>query len=140
MILSYKTKNHLLAYNVVGDFFMNKKEEFKAFARMHPELLNYVRNKEMTWQQFYEIYDIYGSDEEAWSTYFHKTGTQAKSNVEPLGAITEKLKNIDMNSIQEHIKTAQKALSLVSELTGKSTPLTASVPKVPRPIDKFFED
>ena len=143
MILSYKTKNHLLAYNVVGDFFMNKKEEFKAFARMHPELLNYVRNKEMTWQQFYEIYDIYGSDEEAWSTYFHKTGTQAKSNVEPLGAITEKLKNIDMNSIQEHIKTAQKALSLVSELTGKSettTPLTASAFKVPRPIDKFFED
>lgn len=140
MILSYKTKNHLLAYNVVGDFFMNKKEEFKAFARMHPELLNYVRNKEMTWQQFYEIYDIYGSDEAAWSTYFHKTGTQAKSNVEPLGAITEKLKNIDMNSIQEHIKTAQKALSLVSELTGKSTPLTASAFKVPRPIDKFFED
>ena len=143
MILSYKTKNHLLAYNVVGDFFMNKKEEFKAFARMHPELLNYVRNKEMTWQQFYEIYDIYGSDEAAWSTYFHKTETKEKSNVEPLGAITEKLKNIDMNSIQEHIKTAQKALSLVSELTGKSettTPLTASVPKVPRPIDKFFED
>ena len=122
---------------------MNKKEEFKSFARMHPELLNYVRNKEMTWQQFYEIYDIYGSDEAAWSNYFNQAGTQVKNNVEPLGAITEKLKNIDMNSIQEHIKTAQKALSLVSELTGKSettTPLTAAVPKVPRPIDKFFED
>ena len=60
-----------------------------------------------------------------------------------VNVITEKLKNIDMNSIQEHIKTAQKALNIVSELTGKSdttTPLTASVPKVPRPINKFFED
>ncbi len=122
---------------------MNKKEEFKAFARMHPELLDYVRNKEMTWQQFYEIYDIYGSDEAAWSSYFKKNVSQGRSNAEPLGAITEKLKNIDMNSIQEHIKTAQKALNLVSELTGKSettSSLTASVPKVPRPIDKFFED
>ena len=121
---------------------MNKKDEFKAFARMHPELLDYVRNKEMTWQQFYEIYDIYGSDEAAWANYFKKN-VGGRNTQEPLGVITEKLKNIDMNSIQEHIKTAQKALNLVSELTGKSetsSPLTASVPKVPRPIDKFFED
>ena len=60
-----------------------------------------------------------------------------------VGTITNKIKNIDMNSIQEHIKTAQKALNLVSELTGKSettSPVTASVPKVPRPINHFFED
>ena len=50
---------------------------------------------------------------------------------------------MDMNSIQEHIKTAQKALNIVSELTGKSdvaSSLTSSIPKVPRPINKFFED
>ena len=55
----------------------------------------------------------------------------------------QKIQTMDMNSIQEHIKTAQKALSIVSELTGKSdttTPLTATIPKVPRPINKFFED
>ena len=48
---------------------MEKKEEFKNFARLHPELLDYIKNKEMTWQNFYEIYDIYGSDENAWSKY-----------------------------------------------------------------------
>ena len=122
---------------------MSKIDEFKEFVRKNPSLISQVKNNNMTWQQFYEIYDIYGSDEAAWSGYFNKVRTQPKSNVEPLGSITEKLKNIDMNSIQEHIKTAQKALNLVSELTGKSettSPLTASVPKVPRPIDKFFED
>ena len=120
---------------------MEKKEEFKTFARLHPELLDYIKNKEMTWQNFYEIYDIYGSDENAWSKYLHSGSTV--SSKDTVNVITEKLKTIDMNSIQEHIKTAQKALNIVSELTGKSdttAPLTASVPKVPRPINKFFED
>lgn len=120
---------------------MNKKDEFKNFARLHPELVTYIKNGEMTWQKFYEIYDIYGSSDSAWSSYF--TTTSSSSTTDAVGAFTDKIKNIDMNSIQEHIKTAQKALNLVSELTGKSettSPLTASVPKVPRPINQFFED
>ena len=119
---------------------MEKKEEFKNFARLHPELLDYIKNKDMTWQKFYEIYDIYGADENAWSKYLHSSNSNTKDTV---NVLTEKLKTMDMNSIQEHIKTAQKALSIVSELTGKTdttTPLTATVPKVPRPINKFFED
>ncbi len=119
---------------------MNKKEEFKAFAKLHPELVNYVKDGNMSWQKFYEIYDIYGEDGNAWSPYLKKTSS---NTTDAMGAISEKIKNIDMNSIQEHIKTAQKALSLVSELTGKSettSPLTATVPKVPRPINQFFED
>ena len=39
---------------------MDKKEEFKIFARKHPELVSFVKDKSMTWQKFYEIYDIYG--------------------------------------------------------------------------------
>ena len=35
----------------------NKKEQFKNFARIHPELVEYIKNGEMTWQKFYEIYD-----------------------------------------------------------------------------------
>ena len=120
---------------------MDKKEEFKSFARLHPELLDYIRNKEMTWQNFYEIYDIYGNDENAWSKYLNKQTTVNPKDT--VNVLTEKLKTMDMNSIQEHIKTAQKALNIVSELTGKSdvaSSLTSSIPKVPRPITKFFED
>ncbi len=120
---------------------MNKKEEFKNFARLHPELVTYIKNGHMTWQKFYEIYDIYGEDATAWNSYIKDNN--AKSAQEAVGVISDKIKNIDMNSIQEHIKTAQKALNLVSELTGKTettSPLTASIPKVPRPINHFFED
>ena len=115
---------------------MNNKEAFKNFARKHPELVSHIKSGNMSWQKFYEIYDIYGEDEKAWSSYLSKkTDPVINEN------ITNKLKNIDMNSIQEHIKTAQKALSLVSELTAKgSTNVANAVPKVPRPINQFFED
>lgn len=125
----------------MGDFFMDKKEAFKGFARLHPELVSYIKSGEMSWQKFYEIYDIYGEDNSAWQSYFQKAPTV--SSLTSADALANKLKSIDMNSIQEHIKTAQKALNLVSELTGKTevtSPLSASVPKVPRPINQFFED
>ncbi len=122
---------------------MDKKEEFKTFARLHPELINYVKNGDMTWQKFYEIYDIYGTQDSAWQNYFQVVDNSVSETKDAVGTITNKIRNIDMNSIQEHIKTAQKALNLVSELTGKNettSPLTASIPKVPRPINHFFED
>ena len=123
---------------------MNKKEQFKNFARLHPELVTYIKNGDMSWQRFYEIYDIYGEEESAWSSYFNTTtAANTTSATDAVGVITDKIKNIDMSSIQEHIKTAQKALNLVSELTGKTettSPLTATIPKVPRQINQFFED
>ena len=45
---------------------MDKKEEFKAFVRKNPILIKYVKNNEMNWQKFYEIYDIYGETHEVW--------------------------------------------------------------------------
>ena len=125
----------------MGDFFMDKKEAIKNIASLHPELVSYIKNGEMSWQKFYEIYDIYGEDSSAWQSYLQPSSSV--SSISSADALASKLKNMDMNSIQEHIKTAQKALNLVSELTGKTevtSPLSASVPKVPRPINQFFED
>lgn len=114
---------------------MSKKEEFKQFAKNHPELISSVRSGDTSWQNLYEIYDIYGEDDRAWKNYF------AKSSTPNLNNITDIVKKIDMDSVQKHINTAQKALGLVQELTGKptSTPLTKPVSS-PRPINKFFED
>ncbi len=113
---------------------MDKKEAFKAFARLHPELISQTMNNNMTWQKFYEIYDIYGEDMNVWKDYIKPNNSSNIAN-----DLTSKLKNVDMNSISEHIKTAQKALSLVSELTSKGQS-AAVIPKVPRPVNQFFED
>ena len=46
-----------------------KKEEFKEFVRKHPNLIKYVKSNEMTWQKFYEMYDLYGEEESIWKDY-----------------------------------------------------------------------
>lgn len=116
---------------------MDKKEAFKVFARNHPELISSIKSGDASWQKLYEIYDIYGEDNRAWDTYFNKN-TSTQNSFSNIGDI---VKNIDMESVQKHINTAQKALGLVQELTGKGSVATpVSGPVTPRPINKFFED
>jgi len=112
---------------------MDKKEKFKEFAKSHKDLIDYVSNHEdITWQKLYEIYDIYGEDEDVWEKYLNNNTN-----------ISEILKNVDMNKVKEHITTAQKALTLIEGLITKDeSDLTNLVkgPLVPRPIEKFFGD
>ena len=115
---------------------MSKKDEFKVFAKTHPELVESIRNGDASWQNLYEIYDIYGDDDRAWKNYLKKS---TPTSVNP---ITDIVKNIDMDSVQKHINAAQKALGLVQELTNKGSSSVGSIkaPVNPRPINKFFED
>ncbi len=122
---------------------MATKEEFKNFAKMHPELVHYIKSGEATWQKFYEIYDIYGESETAWQDYFKNTNENTNTSYN-FKSITDKIKNLDLSSIQEHIGTAQKALGIVQELTSKGTVATGAEVAAeainPRPINKIFED
>lgn len=117
---------------------MDKKDAFKSFAKGHPELITSIRSGDTSWQKLYEIYDIYGEDDRAWNTYFNKS----ISNTSSFSGITDIVKNIDMESVQKHINTAQKALGLVQELTSKGAESLGNIkaPVTPRPINKFFED
>ena len=111
------------------------KEGFKVFAKSHPELLDYIKSGEMTWQKFYEIYDIYGEEERAWKPYL----SSSKININSLKDI---IKGIDTKSIQEQINNAQKAIGVVQELTSKKgvEEVLTKGPATPRPINKIFED
>ncbi len=123
---------------------MSKKEEFKEFMRNKPELVEYIKNKEMTLQSFYEIYDVYGTDESAWKPYERSAtpSSSLSSSITP-AKITNIMKNINLDEIQKHINTAQKALGVVEDLTTKGTSNVANAikgPLSPRPLNKFFED
>lgn len=120
---------------------MGKKEEFKEFLRSKPELVEYIKNKEMTLQGFYEIFDIYGSDENAWKPYTRAIDGEVITKNSP--KLTDIMKNINAEELQKHINTAQKALGVVEDLTTKSTDTIRNVIKGPltsRPLNKFFED
>ena len=120
--------------------FLNKKEEFKNFLRSRPHLVEYIKNKEMTLQTFYEIYDVYGENEEAWKPYEPVLNTEESDN-RTTNKISDIFNYINVDELQKHIETAKKALSVVEDLT-KKTPETQIFkgPLQSRPLNKFFED
>lgn len=119
-----------------------KQEEFKNFVRTKPELIKYVQNGEMTWQKFYELYDLYGTDESIWNKYILRDRSGVEDSI---SKITNMVKNVNVDSIKSHINTAQKAIDFVSDLTKKNptsniTENLTKGPVSPRPLNKFFED
>ena len=115
---------------------MSNKEEFKLFVKSHPELIRYVKNGEMTWQKFYETYSLYGKENDVWNKYF-KEDSDTSSTRDKISELTSIFKNINMDNIEHHVNNAQKAISIIQELTKKSPEVLT---KVDRPISKFFGD
>ena len=115
---------------------MTSKEEFRKFIADKPELASYVNNGEMTWQKFYEMYDLYGENSSVWNEYRNKQEIDNGG----ISKINDLIKNVDVNSIKDHISTAQKALDFVQELTSKSATVSPKPVAMPRPLNKFFED
>jgi len=118
---------------------VSKKDEFREFIRNKPELVEYIKNKDMTMQGFYEIFDVYGDDENAWKPYIRTENVTANQTTK----FSDIVKNINIDELQKHINTAQKALSVVEDLTTKGTSNIGDALKGPltsRPLNKFFED
>lgn len=122
---------------------MSKKEEFKSFVSSHPNLISLVSSKKHTWQDLFEVFDLYGSDEEAWNKYINNLDSVKQAGNTSIGELTKLFKNINIDNIQKYIDTAQKAIGIVQELTGSTAVAsknTSSGPSSPRPINKIFED
>ncbi|MBQ2946727.1 MAG: hypothetical protein IJE04_02635 [Bacilli bacterium] len=127
-----------------------KKEEFKEFVKNNPKLIKYVKNNEMTWQKFYEMYDLYGSEESVWKDYIGETKTEKKEIEKTskagisgltLSEVVKWFKNVDLDGIQEGIGNVQRVLGVVQDFSKKesSSEPTKSTYK-PRPLYKHFED
>ena len=111
---------------------MDKKEEFKLFVKKHPKLISYVRDNKVTWQKFYEIYDLYGDSEDAWKEYLTPaiiTGVAGSD-------IVNIMKNINLDEVQNGINNVQKVLGMLGDLSTKDKVSSYK----PRPIYKHFDD
>lgn len=58
---------------------MTKKEEFKNFVSTHPSLVNIVKDKSHSWQDLFEVYDLYGNDENLWNKYLNTVDNSSQS-------------------------------------------------------------
>ncbi len=123
---------------------MKKIEEFKAFVKTKPELISYVKSGKMSWQQFYELWFLYGSDHLEWQKYGKAVEDGAtKLTTFGLTDIINSLKKVDMNTVREGINGLQKAIGLVQDFTKKgdvTDKIDVKEPYKPRPIYRRFED
>ncbi len=120
---------------------MSKKEDFKLFVKGHPELIKFVKSNEMSWQKFYEVYDIYGDNNEVWNKYFSKLDEEEKPKENfSVSDLINMVKNVDLNSVQKNITNISKALGLVQSLIAKDDVSTSENTYTPRPLYKKFED
>lgn len=114
-------------------------DSFKSFVKENPSLTNFVKNGDMTWQKFYELYDLYGPVHDVWNKYLGITTNGAISFKNIFGL----LDNINMNELQNGIGSIQKGIGYVQDLISnrKSTPTeTKKSSYEPRPIYKNFDD
>ena len=107
---------------------MDKVSEFKEFVKENPNLIKYVKNNQMTWQKFYEIYDIYGPNDNVWNDY--------KEEKNSLNDIISWIKGIDLDVIEENIGNIKRVISVLQDLGDKNDMNQYK----PRPIYKHFED
>lgn len=116
---------------------MYGKEEFKEFVKNNPKLVKFVKSGEKTWQNFYEIYSLYGSDDEVWKDYLDIQKDFRKNETESFDLLSW-LKSIDLDSIQNGVLSIQRVLGVLEDLTNNND--TIKDEYKPRPIYKHFED
>ena len=109
---------------------MDKKEEFKLFVRKYPSFATYVENKSTTWQDLYELWDMYGDDDSVFSKY--KTVV-----TNDLTNVINSIRNINMDSVKKNLSNIEKGIKLLQDFVKKDDVVETYEP---RPIYKRFED
>lgn len=122
------------------------KDSFRAFVRSNPNFIYSVKNKKVTWQELYELYDLYGDDKSVFSKYLEESGSSNKSSgrgssKSAFNDISNMIKELDVDKVQNGVTSLQKALSLFSELfASKEGGSNAGNSYEPRAVYKRFED
>ena len=120
------------------------KEEFKKFVQKNPQLIDYVNNNKMTWQQFYEMFDLYGENNNIWDNFKKSSTTNntgsTLSSIGLISAIKEFLnlfKGIDLNTVQKTLTSLDKA---IDAFKGFNKDERSNDVYEERPKYRYFED
>ena len=109
---------------------MGDKNEFKEFVSSNPNLIKYVSEGKKTWQDFYELFSLYGTSSSVWDEYLNSATTRSFD-------FSSWLKGIDLDSVQEGINSIQRVLGVVQDFANTKE---SSDTYEPRPMYKHFED
>lgn len=116
------------------------KESFKEFVRKNPRLVKYVNKENMSWQKFYEMYDLYGEENDVWKSYLEEEKEKVvATSPATVSDFMSYFKNMNIDSVQESIGSIQRVLGVLGDLTAKSDSTPKSTYE-PKPIYKHFDD
>ena len=120
--------------------------DFKEFVRANPFLISYVKNGSKSWQDLYEMFDMYGDDQESWNKYLDDSNDRSSKNSNSgsgssfkLDDLVKMAKNGDIDKVQEGITSLQKTLSLFGDLFINKN-ASGGKGYNPRPLYRRFED
>ncbi len=122
---------------------MDKLDAFKDFVRNNPGLIKHVKSDEMTWQKFYEIFDLYGAEDNIWKPYIsNEVRSAATATASTLGIndVLNWFKTVDVDTIQSGINNVQRVLGVLQDFTTKEKDEPQKEEYRPRPLYKHFED
>ncbi len=88
-------------------------EKFKKFVKSNPKLINYVKKNNVSWQDLYEIYSLYGEDKKVWDKYINDD-----NGIEDLISL---IKNINLESIKNIVDGMQKAISILQNISSNNS-------------------
>ena len=111
-------------------------DKFKSFVRNKPTLVDYVSNGNMTWQDFYNMYDLYGENSSVWDKYLN-----SGSNTVTLKDLFDNIKNIDVTEVQNSITSLQKGINYIEDLVNsKENNNVKKTTYEARPLYRYFDD
>ena len=113
-----------------------KLDAFKKFVRNNPYLVDYVKNDKMTWQKFYEIYDLYGEEDSIWNDFKNNNSSNNVSFGNTFKEIVNLVKGIDLDSVRKTLTSLDKAIEAFKGFNSNNNTNTYEE----RPSNKFFED
>ncbi len=118
------------------------KESFKNFVKTHPELATEVMNHQTTWQDFYELYELYGENHQIWNNYLKKEEKEPvfQAGTTSMAEFINMLKKIDLNSVQKTVGSLQKTIGLLQDIGIGSNSKSSTSVYEPRPIYQHFDD
>ena len=112
-------------------------DSFKKFVRNKPALASYVNKGDVTWQKFYDMYELYGESSPVWDKYLSTV-----TNTITLKDVFGMIKNIDVTEVQNSINSLQKGIGYIEEIVRskeKEIPVRKNTYEA-RPLYKYFDD
>ncbi|MED1202195.1 YlbD family protein [Heyndrickxia acidicola] len=121
-------------------------EEFKAFAKARPRLLEDVRRGDHTLQELYEDWYLLGEEDPRWDAYKDestsvetKEDTNNSTSGKWMSQIGSLIQRLDANQVQHHVNSLSEAIGaiqgVISQFQGaQSKGGASSAPEVKNPF------